>query len=142
DLAAVTNAEASPVRLLQCGEKRGRAAMHMCMRIDGLKLWLSRSGTGGGHAQCAQQISSSHAFNSFDASVVTIRKDNAQFNNATTRVGQAISHLSFNASMQHLPHACIFRVTSCAPPRCCLRSPSRKLGTSRSPGTDPLRHFD
>src|SRR5947208_3209872 len=40
--------------------------MHVCMGIDALKLRRSRSGTSGGHTEYAQQVSSSHAFNSVD----------------------------------------------------------------------------
>ena len=44
DLSAVADAEASPFRLLQCGDKRGCAAMHVCMGVNAFKRRLSRLG--------------------------------------------------------------------------------------------------
>jgi hypothetical protein len=60
DLSAVADTEATPVRLFQRGNKRRRAAMHVCMGIDAFKRRLSRTSASSGDARRGKQISSSH----------------------------------------------------------------------------------
>jgi hypothetical protein len=60
DLAAVADAEASPVHLLQCRDMRWCAAMHVRMGVNAFKRRLSRPGTNGRDAKRGKQISPSN----------------------------------------------------------------------------------
>src|SRR6185295_8208052 len=59
DVAAVADAEASPVRLLQCRDQSRCAAMHVRMGVNAFKRRLSSPGTSGREAKRGQQISPS-----------------------------------------------------------------------------------